>query len=167
MDAFLVDFGWFRTVLNQFGPIWTILSVWTSLFVLCVVLEGPHIVLSQHVAVHPDAVGTLVPEKDPSAIPGNLLLALVHRVQPLAAAHVRLPVDIVASLGPAKPEHILLQGESGEGASVRVELSPHPLHVAPLFHIKAGWLAASSCPATWTSPSLSCPRPILPKFNTK
>ena len=34
----------------------------------------------------------------------------------LAAAHIRLPDDRVANLGPAKPEHLLLQGKSGEGA---------------------------------------------------
>ena len=46
----------------------------------------------------------------------NLALALGHRVQPLAFAHVRLSDDIVANLGLVEPEHLLLQGESGEGA---------------------------------------------------
>ena len=78
--------------------------------------EGPHLVLAHLVAVHPESVGTLFPEKDPSAIHDNLALALGHRVQPLAAALVRLPDDIVANLGPAEPEHLLLQGESGKGA---------------------------------------------------
>ena len=66
-------------------------------------------------AIHPDAVGTLVPEKDTIAIHDNLALALGHRVQPFAAALVRLPDDIVANLGPAEPELLLLQGDSGEG----------------------------------------------------
>ena len=79
-------------------------------------LEGPHIVLAHLVAVHPDAVGTLFPEKHSSAIHDNLALALRYRVQPLTAAHVRLPNDIVTNLGPAEPEHLLLQDESGEGA---------------------------------------------------
>ena len=79
-------------------------------------LEGPHIVLANIVAVHPEAVGTLVPTKDPSAIHDNLALALGHRIQPLAAAHVGLPDDIVANLDPVESEHLLLQGESGEGA---------------------------------------------------
>ena len=78
-------------------------------------LEGPHIVLAHLVAVHPEFVGTLFPEKDPSAIHDHLALALKHCVQPLAAALVRIPDDIVVNLGPAEPEHILLQGESGEG----------------------------------------------------
>ena len=73
-------------------------------------LKGPHIVLAHLVAVHPDAIGTLFPEKDPSAIHDNLTLALGHRIQPLAAALVRLPNDIVANLGPAEPEYLLLQG---------------------------------------------------------
>ena len=77
-------------------------------------LEGPHIVLAHLVAVHPNAIKTLVCEKDPSAIPDNLALALGHRVWPLAAAHVRLHDDIVASLGPAEPEHLLLQDKSWE-----------------------------------------------------
>ena len=81
---------------------------------LWVVLEGPHIVLAHFVAVHQDAVGILVPEKDPSAIPDKLTLALGHHVQPLAAATLRLPDDIVASLGPAESEHLLLQGKSGK-----------------------------------------------------
>ena len=76
---------------------------------------SPHY-LAHFVVVHQDAVGTLVPEKDPSAIHDDLALALGHRVQPLAAAQVRLPDDIVAILGPAEPEHLLLQCESGEGA---------------------------------------------------
>ena len=46
----------------------------------------------------------------------NLVLALGHRVQPFAFTHVRLSTDIVANLGLVKPEHLLLQGESGEGA---------------------------------------------------
>ena len=79
--------------------------------------EVPHIVLAYLAAVNPDAVGTLVREKYPCAIPDNLAMALGHRVQPLAATHVRLPDDIVAWLGPAKPEHLLLQGESREGGS--------------------------------------------------
>ena len=45
----------------------------------------------------------------------NLALALGHRGQLLAATLVRLSVDIVFYLGPAKPVHILLQGQSGEG----------------------------------------------------
>ena len=45
----------------------------------------------------------------------NLALALGHRGHLLAATLVRLSVDIVFYLGPAKPEHILLQGQSGEG----------------------------------------------------
>ena len=43
-----------------------------------------------------------------------LLLTILHwrhHVWPLATAHVRLHDDIVASLGPAGPEHILLQGK--------------------------------------------------------
>ena len=46
----------------------------------------------------------------------NLALVLGHRIQPLAAALVRLPDDIVAMLGPAEPEYLLLQGEFGDGA---------------------------------------------------
>ena len=76
-------------------------------------LEGPHIVLAQIVAAHQDAVGPFVLN---SAIHDNLALALGHRVQPLAAVLVRLPDYIVANLGLAEPEHLLLQGESGEGA---------------------------------------------------
>ena len=52
------------------------------------------------------------------------------------ATNVKLPDDIVASLGPAEPEHLLRQGESGAGATVRVERSLHPLHVALLLHLK-------------------------------
>ena len=63
---------------------------------------------------HPDSAETLVPEKDPSAIPDDLGMALGHCVWPLAAAHVRLHDDIVASLGPAEPEHLLLQDKSWE-----------------------------------------------------
>ena len=78
-------------------------------------LKWPNIVLAHLVAVHPESVGTLFPEKDPSAIHDNFALALGHRVQPLAAALVRLPENIVVNLGPAEPEHLLLQGESGVG----------------------------------------------------
>ena len=78
-------------------------------------LKGPHIVLAHLVAVHPESVGPLFPEKDPSAIHDNTALALGHRVQPLAAALVRLPDDIVVNLGPVEPEHLLLQGKSEEG----------------------------------------------------
>ena len=76
-------------------------------------LEGPHIDLANLVTFHPDAVGTLVSENDPSALPDNLTLALWHRIQPLAAV-------------------------------VRVELSPHPFHVAPSSISKEpyeGWVA--------------------------
>ena len=52
--------------------------------------EGPHTVLAQPVAAHPEVVGTL-------------------------AALVRLPYDIVLNLDPAEPEYLLLQEESGEG----------------------------------------------------
>ena len=72
-------------------------------------LKRPNIVLAHIVAVHPDSVGTLVPEKDPSCIPDNLAVALGHRVWSLAAAYVRLHDNIVTSLGLAKPEHLLLQ----------------------------------------------------------
>ena len=78
-------------------------------------LEGLHIVLACLIAVHPESVGTLFPEKDPSAIHDNLALTLGYRVQPLAAALVRLPDDIVSNLGPVELEHLLLQGEFGEG----------------------------------------------------
>ena len=78
-------------------------------------LEGLHIVLACLIAVHPESVGTLFPEKDPSDIHDNLALALGHCVQPLAAALVRIPDDIVGNLGPTEPEHLLLQGKSGEG----------------------------------------------------
>ena len=71
---------------------------------------GPHIVLAHLVSVHLDTVRTLVSEKDLSAIPDNLTLALGYRIQPLAAAHIRLPDDIVASLGPAQPDSLLIQG---------------------------------------------------------
>ena len=75
----------------------------------------PHI--AHLVAAHQDAVGTIVPEKDSSVIHNNLALSLGHRLQPLAAALVKLPDDIiVANLGPAKPENLLHQGKSGEGA---------------------------------------------------
>ena len=67
------------------------------------------------IAVHQESVGTLFPEKDRSAIHENLALAIRHCVQPLAAALVRTPDDIVINLGPAEPEHLLLQGQSGEG----------------------------------------------------
>ena len=46
----------------------------------------------------------------------NLALALGHRVQPLAFAHIKLTDDIVAILGLVEPEHIMLHGESGEDA---------------------------------------------------
>ena len=78
-------------------------------------LEGPHVVLAHLVGVHPESVGTIFPEKFPSAIHDNLAVALGHCVQPLAAAFFRIPDDIVGNVGPAKPEHLLLQGESGEG----------------------------------------------------
>ena len=78
-------------------------------------LEGLHIVLACLIAVHPESVGTLFPEKDPSDIHDNLALALGHRAQPLAAALVSLSDDIVVYLGPFEPEHLLPQGESGEG----------------------------------------------------
>ena len=78
-------------------------------------LEGPRIVLAHLVAVHPESIGTLFPEKDPIAIHDNL--ALGHRIQPLAATLVRLHDDIVVKLGPAEHEHLLLQSES------KVELS--------------------------------------------
>ena len=57
-------------------------------------LNVPHIVLARLIAVHPECVGTLFSEKDRSAIHDNLALALGHRVQPLAAALVRLPVNL-------------------------------------------------------------------------
>ena len=63
----------------------------------------------------PYGVGTLFPEKNSSAIHDNLTLALGHRIQPLAAALVRLTDDIFANLGPAEPEYLLLWGEFGEG----------------------------------------------------
>ena len=78
-------------------------------------LEGPNFVLTRLVAVHPESVGTLFPGKYPSEIHDNLALALGHRAQPLAAALVSLSDDIVVNRGPAEPEHLLLQGESGEG----------------------------------------------------
>ena len=45
-------------------------------------LKGPHIVLADLVTVPPETVGTLFPEKDPSA--------LRHSAQPIAADLVRL-----------------------------------------------------------------------------
>ena len=77
-------------------------------------LKGPHIVFAHLVAAHPESVKTLFPEKDPNDIHDNLALALGHQAQSLAAALVRLSDDIVINLGSAKPEHLLLQGESGE-----------------------------------------------------
>ena len=77
-------------------------------------LERQHIVLAHLVAVQPDAVGTIFPEEDPGAIHDHFALALGHHIQPLAAATLRLPDDIVASLGPAESEHLLLQGKSGK-----------------------------------------------------
>ena len=77
--------------------------------------EGLNFVHAHLVDVHAEAIGTFVPEKDPSAIHDNLVLALGHCVKPLAAALFRLPDDIVANLGPAEPEYIPLQCESGEG----------------------------------------------------
>ena len=73
-------------------------------------LGGPRTVLAHLVTVHSESVGILFSEKDPSAIHKNLALALGHRIQTLAAALVRLPEDIVDNLGPAEPEHLLLQG---------------------------------------------------------
>ena len=63
-----------------------------------------------------------VPQKDPD----NLVLAIWH--------HIQLPDDTVASLGPAEPEHLLLQGRSGKGATVRVDL--HLLNGGPLLRVK-------------------------------
>ena len=62
-------------------------------------LEGPDIVLACLIAGHPESVGNIFPEKDPSAIYYNLALTLGHHVQPLAAALVRLPIEIVGNLG--------------------------------------------------------------------
>ena len=76
---------------------------------------GAQIVLTHLFAVHLESIGTVFPEKDPSADHDNLALALRHRVQPLAAALVRLPVDKVVILGPAEPEQLLFYGESWEG----------------------------------------------------
>ena len=73
---------------------------------------GPHIAFAHLTAVHPESVGTLFFEKDPSFIHDNL--ALGHRAQPFAATLVRPFDDIVVNLGPTKPEHLLLKGESGE-----------------------------------------------------
>ena len=56
-------------------------------------LEGPLIVLAHRIVVHPEFVGTLIPTKDPSAI-HCIAMALGHRVQPLAATLVRLPVNL-------------------------------------------------------------------------
>ena len=78
-------------------------------------LERPHIALAHLVAVHPESVGTLFPEKDHSAIHEYLALALGHCVQPLATALFRIPDDIVSNLGLAEPDYLLLQDESGEG----------------------------------------------------
>ena len=77
-------------------------------------LKVPVIVLAHLVAVHPESLGTLFSEKDPSAIHDNLALALGYHAQPLAATLVRLSDDIASNLGLAEPEHLLLQGESGE-----------------------------------------------------
>ena len=81
-------------------------------------LEGSGIVLAHLVAVHPESVGTLFPEKDPSAIQDNLVLAL------------GLPDDIVVNLGPTKPKYLLIQGESGEG-ELRWYSCPHTLSMLP------------------------------------
>ena len=78
-------------------------------------LEGPHVVLVHLVAVHLESVGTLFPIKDPSDIHDNLALAIGHRAQPFAAALVSISDDIVVNLGFSDPEHLLPQGESGEG----------------------------------------------------
>ena len=77
--------------------------------------RGATYVFAHLVAIHLESVGTLFPEKDPSAVHDNLALALGHCVQPLAATLVRIPDDIIGNLGPAESEHLLLQGESGEG----------------------------------------------------
>ena len=68
--------------------------------------------------------------EDPSAIPDNLALAYGHHVWPLAAAQVRLHAELVASLGPAKLELLLLQAKSWKG-DTGLELSPRPLQVDP------------------------------------
>ena len=49
---------------------------------------------------------------------------------------------------------------------LRLELSPHPLHMVPpppswRNHPKTGWPAANSCPATWSSSSSSCHRALV------
>ena len=46
-------------------------------------LKGPHIVLAHLVDVHPDAVGTLVPEKDPMSLHVAPLLHFVGAIQRL------------------------------------------------------------------------------------
>ena len=78
-------------------------------------VKGPYIFYAHLVAVYPESVGTFFPERDPSDNRDNLVLALGHRAQPLAAALVSLSDDIVVNLGLAEPEHLLPQGESGEG----------------------------------------------------
>ena len=57
-------------------------------------LEGPFIVLAHRIVVHPEFVETLIPKNDPSAIHDSIAMALGHRVQPLGAALVRLPVNL-------------------------------------------------------------------------
>ena len=78
-------------------------------------LKRPYIVFAHLVAVHPQSVGTIFHDKDPSTIHDNLALALEHCTQPLAAVLFRLSDEIVVNLGQAEPEHLLLHGESGEG----------------------------------------------------
>ena len=77
--------------------------------------KGPHIVLAHLVALHPESFEPLSLIKTTGDIHDNLALALGHRTQPLAAALVRISDDIVVILGPSEPEHLLLQGKSGEG----------------------------------------------------
>ena len=108
-------------------------------------LKRPYIVHAQLVAVHPESVGTLFLEKDHSDIYDNLALALGHRAQPLAAALISISDDIVVNLGSAEPEHLLPQGESGEGGEGKaVPRAPScgPLPPSRRSHPKAGWPAA-------------------------
>ena len=77
---------------------------------------GPHLVLAHLVAAHQGPIEDLVPD--------NYYRAVYENLQD----------NIIASLVQAKSNHLLLQGESGEGA-------PDPLlHLEGVVQWLVGWL---------------------------
>ena len=83
--------------------------------------------LTNFVTIDPGAVAAPVLDKNAFVSFYDLALDLGDSCEPLLVPHVCLPDDVVTGAGSTESEHVRLERNSGEGAAVRVEVTPDTL----------------------------------------